>query len=424
MKVVHVNTFHLTGGAARAAFQLHKSLYDHGVDSWFFCRIPDDDTPNTYCYNFSNSPRVQLEIALRHEKLNELRHDNLQNVSPICEAFSSEWDVIGGELCEQIADADIINLHWVANFVDIPVTINFAKKHGIPVVWTLHDMNPFTGGCHYNIACRKFEAACGACLQLNSVREDDWSSSIQKAKIDTFRGLSARDITITTPSNWLADEVRASSAMGHLNTVVLPYSVDQTVYKPHNKCSAREIAGLPQDVGILLFIAQNVDNYRKGMDVLQDALMHYVNTPNLHLVIIGATAQEIYYPFPCSFFGTIKDDSLASIIFAAADAIVLPSRQDNLPNTMLEALACGTAVIGSDVGGIPDFVIPEQTGFLFPVGDAQGLGDAIDDAFSDMNRLCQYGCNGRELAEQKLTSTIQANAYLDLYQNLLDRKGG
>jgi len=422
MKIVHVNTFHLSGGAARAAFQLHKSLLGIGADSWLFCRAVNEQTPNTYGFSLPQSPRAQLEMALRQEQLQMLRQVNLQNVSADCEVFSSEWDLVGADLCEQFSDADIINLHWVAFFIDIPVLMKFSRDRGIPIVWTLHDMNPFTGGCHYSGDCRKFETQCGNCPQLNSHIIEDWSSSIQNAKISAYQELSAHDLTIVTPSHWLADEVRSSRAMGHLDTYVLPNSIDETVYKPHEKQWAREVAGLPKDAGILLFIAQFVANPRKGMDVLQEALMHHVKNPNLHLIIIGATEDEQGYPFPCTFFGAISDDNLASVAFSAADAIVLPSRQDNLPNTMVEALACGTAVIGSDVGGIPDLVIPGHTGFLFANGDAQSLGETIDKAFSDLGRLREYGKNGRLLAEKKLTCEVQAQAYKSLYEDILSKR--
>lgn len=421
MKIVQVNTSNRGGGAARAAYQLHRSLRAEGVDSWYYCIQKTEDDPFVVAYRRDESPGRVLASVNRKRTLDQRWAENREGIASYCELFSPEWHTCGVEMGAQLADFDLINMHWVSMFVDIPWMMRFAEKSRIPVVWTLHDMNPFTGGCHYNWGCRKFEDTCGACMQLTSSEPEDWAHAIQAAKLASYPPMSKNaDLTIVSPSRWLADEARKSAAMGSLPIEVIPNSVDESVYVPTNRRFAREVIGIPVDAKVLMFVSQSVVNPRKGVLDLLEALTRHVTTEDLTLLVVGAQAEYLAeLPFPMVRLGSISADDLLAVAFSAADAMVISSIQDNLPNTVLESLACGTAVIGCDTGGVPDMVIPGETGYLAPTGAPAELGKAIDRAFADIAGLRAMGANGRKLVERKFASAVQARAYRDLYTRIL-----
>lgn len=424
MKIVQVNSANRFGGAARAAYQLHLGLKAIGADSHFFCLEKTEDDPTVFAFEHSKAPGRVLATVNRMHLLRERWAEYNARIADYCELFSPEWDAYGEEMGAQLADADLINMHWVSMFIDIPWMMSFAAKSRIPVVWTLHDMNPFTGGCHYNWGCRKFETACGACPQLTSDDPDDWAHAIQAAKLASYPAMAANaDLTIVSPSRWLADEARRSAAMRDLPVEVIPNSVDEAVYTPTDRSFAREVIGIPVDAKVLMFISQSVANPRKGVRELLRALTDHVATEDLTLLVVGSQAEYLAdIRFPMVRLGTISDDKLLAVVYSAADAMVISSIQDNLPNTILESLACGTAVIGSDTGGIPDMVIPGETGYLAEAGSAAELGKAIDRAFADIDGLRKMGANGRALVERKFASAVQAHAYNDLYTRIVAQR--
>lgn len=423
MKVVQVNTSNRGGGAARAAYQLHLSLRAGGVDSHYYCAVKTEDDPHVIAYKLGDAPGRVLAAVNRKRVLAQKWDEVGDGIAPYCELFSPEWHTCGVEMADQLRDADLINMHWVSMFVDVPWMMQFAKQARIPVVWTLHDMNPFTGGCHYNWGCRKFETTCGACPQLTSDDPEDWAHGIQRAKLASYATMTGgADLTIVSPSRWLAGEARRSAAMRDLPVEVIPNSVDETVYTPTERSFAREVIGIPKDANVLMFIAQSVSNPRKGVRDLLSALEHHVTTENLVLLTVGSRAEYLSrLPFPAIHLGEISDDALAAVAYSAADATVISSLQDNLPNTVLESLACGVAVIGSDTGGIVDMVMPGETGLLVPVQSPEALGAAIDSAFADRAALHAMGRRGRTLVEQRFSSRVQASAYGDLYDRIAAR---
>lgn len=421
MKIVQVNTHNRGGGAARAAYQLHLGLLDLGVDSEFYCLYRTEPSPTVRAYTLdTDNPGRVLAAANRREMLNDKWSE--VTLAPYCELFSPDWDIRGEEIAEQLADADLINLHWVSRFIDIPWIVRFARKARIPLVWTLHDMNPFTGGCHYNWGCEGFLDACGACPQLTSEDPYDWSRTILAAKAAAFAEAVDDDLTIVSPSRWLGDVAHLSAAMRHLPVEVIPNSIDEAVLLPRDRAAARRLLGIDEDAKVLMFIAQSLANPRKGMATLLDALRHHVGS-DVTLLTVGAMGDHLDdVPLKMVRLGHLTDDSRLANAYSAADAMVIPSLQDNLPNTVIEALACGTGVIGSDTGGIPDMVVPGETGVLFKMGSAEALGAAINRAFADVAALRAMGANGRRHVERRFAGRVQASAYRELYERILRRR--
>jgi len=310
----------------------------------------------------------------------------------------------------------VYNLHWIRGFID---PLPFFRKTQKPVVWTLHDMNPFTGGCHYNVGCNRHRESCGQCPQLGSTDENDLSQSIWSRKETAYReAIENGRLEIVAPSEWLAEEARRSTLFSKAPVHVIPNSLDHETFHPRNTDGLRSALSIPADHRILLFVADSTQNHRKGFDLLQDALIE-LNEEKVTLVSIGSNRPELDISTPLLHLGRITSNVLLSVFYSLADIFVIPSRQDNLPNTVLESMACGTPVVGFDTGGIPDMVRPDKTGWRAEPGDAHSLRHTIEEALSNDTTLQRIGQTCRDVVENEYTLEVQARAYRNLYRELL-----
>lgn len=313
---------------------------------------------------------------------------------------------------------DVVNLHWVGDgFVSIESVSRLPGR----VLWTLHDMWPFTGGCHYAGGCRRFEASCGACPQLGSRRPRDLS------RINLARRRRAWDrleMTIVCPSRWLAREARASRVFARSRIEVIPYGLDLDRFRPVDPADARSTMGLPKDRRLVLFgAASALSDARKGFPLLLEALRRLAAHgwgDRLELLVFGAAeAAPAQLPLPARFLGELAEDHALARAYSAADVFVAPSIEDNLPNTVLEALACGTPVVGFDIGGMPDMVQPGVTGGLAASGDTDDLARAIA-AVLDHPEPARLRTACRADAEDRYPAALQARRYAELYAELCD----
>jgi len=318
------------------------------------------------------------------------------------------WDL---SALPEVREAEAFHLHWVAGLVDWPRAA--AALSGRRVYWTLHDMNPFTGGCHYAAGCTRWRQGCGRCPQLGSDDPDDLSARVWRAKRDAFSGL---DLRLVSPSRWLAGCVAESSLLGGVPIQVIPNGVPVDVFRPSPRAAARRALGIPEQGRVLLFGA-DYDTRRKGFAQLLEALA--LLPPALQGQVTLASFGGLPAAPPGRFrtveLGSIGDEARLALAYSAADAFVLPSQEDNLPNTVLEAGACGTPVAGFAVGGVPDMVT-EATGRLAPAGDAAGLARAIqalllEAAGHDFAPAC------RERVERDFSVELQAERLVRLYQS-------
>ncbi len=420
MKITIINTMDVQGGAARAAYRLHKGLHGIGANSTYFVRDRRLNEPTVR--QFVPDPSGDA-VQLRQERKAELKaaYDVYKDTrSGDMEQFSQER-VDGDEnFFVQRPPADVFNLHWVSGFVDYELFFTKQRTQS-PVVWTLHDLNPFTGGCHYDLGCGKYLDQCGACPLLGSDQDDDLTRRIFESKKEIFDAWPAHMLHIVTPSQWLRDEARSSALFKKFDATCIPNSIETDVFKPTDKEQARTLLGLPLDARIILFMSHQVSLARKGFKELVRALSLMPDTENLVLLGIGDKAEAtIDAPFQVFQIDYISGDDQVALIYSAADITAVPSQQDNLPNTMVESLSCGTPVVGYHVGGIPDLVKDGETGFLAPAGNTAALSAAFVDALSDLDRLRSYGASGRELIEKTCAPNVQAAAYMDLYQRVID----
>jgi glycosyltransferase involved in cell wall biosynthesis len=293
----------------------------------------------------------------------------------------------------RVRKSDLIHLHWITGLLS-PPAIARLQQLGKPVFWTLHDQRAFTGGCHYSAGCGKFQTTCESCPQL---ARDDWG--IARAGLEESRqAIDPRRLTIICPSRWMAETARRSTLLSIARVEVIPNCIDTRVFMPGDKRDARRELGLAPDKTCFLFGAENWAEKRKGFAELLHTLQLFPRSDAIQFACFGGAAGEFdRLPFQVKSFGRISSDRRLAELYAAADAFLLPSVEDNLPNTMLEAMACGTPVIGFAVGGLPDLVTPE-TGLLLPMGDWRGLADAIRNFKPDARRSACARARAEELS--------------------------
>jgi glycosyltransferase involved in cell wall biosynthesis len=419
MRVAQINTVDVKGGAARAAFRLHKGLRGSGVDSTYYVR--DQFNPDPSIRRFVPDPSPAAAQHRAHEYLaRRAAYDAYAATrSPDIELFSQER-VDGDEnFSIQMPRADVLNLHWVAGFVDWHMF--FTPRIARPVVWTLHDMNPFTGGCHYDQFCGKFKTACAACPLLGTDDPNDLSHRVFAAKAELLSRWPAHMLKIVGVSKWIADQARASALFGKFETTSILNGLETDVFKPIDKAEARAKLNLPQDARIVAIVSNHIKLARKGFSELVHALSLIPDADNLLLVGVGDShILSIDAPFKVMQIEHVYDDATTAMIYAAADVTAMPSRQEALGNTVIESMSCGTPVVAFGVGGVVDVVREDENGFLAPPGNVAQLSLAFMKAFGDLEHLRACGARGRALMEKEFSLAVPAAAYRDLYARTIE----
>lgn len=418
LNILHLSTYDTNRGAARAAYRLHKGLIRLGHDSSMFVEQRYSDDPTVIKFKPPTGFINRLYRLLRRELINK-SFGRYQHSRPVgYEIFSDDRSQYGSHILNQIPGRAIINLHWIARFVDY---ISFLKPVATqtPTVWTLHDMNAFTGGCHYSNGCAKYKIRCGSCPQLGSNRASDLSRRVWKRKHAIFSRIKPERLHIVAPSQWMASKAKNSKLLNKFPVTIIPYGLDTSVFSPRDRQLARDSLEVPRDAQVVLFVADSVSNHRKGFKLLQDALRGIKDIRNLFLMSIGNGKLVVENQIPNIHLGHINNDRILSLIYSAADLFVIPSLEDNLPNTVLESMACGTPVVGFDVGGIPDMVRLGETGLLTPQGDISALRTAIVNLFQDSEKLKMMAVNCYRIAVKEYSLKVQAKRYHELYIKIL-----
>ncbi|MFE4107081.1 glycosyltransferase family 4 protein [Almyronema epifaneia] len=408
MKPLILSTSDIEGGAARATYRLHQGLKQLAVPSQMLVRA-----------KLSRDRTVKAEKSLLTKLGPQMNGVPLRRYPKRNRMISAQWfpDAIAKQVAQ--INPDIINLHWVCNgFVKIETLAQLNR----PLVWTLQDMWPMTGGCHYNEGCDRYQKACGQCPQLASDREQDLTRAIWQRKRKAWQDV---DLTIVTPSHWMADCVRASSLLGDRRVEVIPFCLDTQIYRPFDPKFARDALGLPPDKQIILFgaLAATADQ-RKGFHLLVPALQALGQAgwqERVELAVFGASAPDepIDLGFKANYLGSFQDDLSLALVYSAADVMIVPSLQESFGQTTSEALACGTPVVAFDATGPKDIVDHQQNGYLVKPYDVQDLTHGIAWVLAEAERLAQLKVQAREKAERAFALDIQAKQYLQLYQDLL-----
>ncbi len=416
--VVHLSTIDVKGGAARSAYRLHQGLQRIGCSSTMF--VMEKTCADRSIVRFEPPQGIVARVGNRIRRETIARDFARYRASRPSgyEMFSDDRGPFPNAMVAEIPPCDVLNLHWVAGMVDY-TSLFPQMTRSIPVVWTLHDMNAFTGGCHYDHRCGRFSESCGACPQLGSNQEQDLSRAVWERKKRAIVAVKTGRLRIVTPSRWLAEEARKSSLLSEIRVDVIPYGLDLEVFAPRDKAYSRDLLGIPQDARVVFFLADVVDNRRKGFSFLLEALPHCATrVEKLLLVSLGQQPPQADGRMPWLHLGSVHDDRLLSAVYSAADLFVLPSLQDNLANTVLESMACGVPVVSFDAGGTPDMVRPGITGRLVPAFDVSTLASTMVELLNAPDVLKTMSAHCRRVALEDYPLVLQAQRYASLYQEL------
>ena len=409
MKVLIVNTYDNQGGAARAAFRLHEGLLRIGVDSNMLVQYKA--TRNSQVFSlYTKHTNFISTVRLGVNQL-PLRIYQRDTYSP----FSLAW-VPFSQIHKKIKEInpDIVHLHWVAGGM---FGLQELLKINKPIVWTLHDMWPFTGGCHYDKECRKFEVTCHACPILNSKKTFDLSMKNFQQKYRIYNKLNS--LTIVGPSNWMSSCARKSSLLKNKNIHTIPNPIDTEVFKPMDLKESRGLLNLDFDKKIILFGADSVSDPLKGMDRLINSLKH-IKTKNVEILIFGRASTEDYnfLDYPVHNLGRLDDENFLRVAYATADVTILPSLQENLSNVVIESLSCGTPVVAFDIGGNSDMIDHKHNGYLADFSCDLDLSLGIDYVLSNnQNKILNK--NSRKKVMDFFETDKVSNLYKALYDELL-----
>ena len=409
LNVLHLQSGELTGGAARGTYWLHSALREIGVDSHLMISGRDaqgDDSVTP----LADSQAKRVAFALRNRIGNLPTHLYRNRQQRI---FNTGLAGIDFTRTSAYRAADIIHLHWINGLVAMRSLRRIEK----PIVWTLRDMWPLTGGCHYAIDCDRYGVGCGHCPQLASKRPRDLSRVVVKAKNATIpSGLQVVGI-----SEWLSDCARRSEVFRRHQTRTISNNIDTRLFSPLPTQVARQALNLPVDKKVVLVGAQRVTDFYKGFDRFLEALSQS-NSRSMHIVTFGRSAeaatQEV--DLPKTHLGFLSDAVSLRLAYSAADVFVAPSLMDAFGKTLAESMACGTPVVCFDATGPKDIVAHKETGYRarpYEPGDlAAGIDWVLSQDTQGGERLRQQS---RQRAVEHFDSRVIARQYKTLYQEML-----
>lgn len=411
MKILHMVSGDLSGGAARGAYWLHRGLLDLGVDSVLMNNgrlSSPDKTVVSVASTIAQKAKFKLIAQLGILPLRLYLNRNRW-------IFNTGFEGFNFTRHPEYKKADLVHLHWINGLVAMR-TLRKVKK---PVVWTLRDMWPMTGGCHYAIAdnCQRYVTGCGRCPQLNSSREWDLTRLIVKNKCASFQ----KGMHIVGISRWLSDCARRSKVFNGFTVETISNNIDTKEFYPEDPFIARKVLGLPLDKKIVLVGSQSVDDFYKGFGLFVDGI-NLLNRDDVHVVSFGRGSLSDFKILgkPRTSFGFLSDIISLRLVYSAADVFVAPSRMDAFGKTLAEAMACGTPVVCFDATGTADVVSHKLTGYKAIPFDVSDLRDGIQWVLSGSKaESLLLRKNARERCVKRFDSLVIAQQYIKIYQKLL-----
>lgn len=319
----------------------------------------------------------------------------------------------------------ILNLHWVSQFLSINDIGNLINT-GLPIVWTLHDEAPYTGGCHYTAGCNKFKSDCKDCPQL---MKDE--HLIPHHTLEYKKELFPEDIVIVAPSKWLTKRAGQSALFQNNRIEYIPNGIDAEIFKTHDSLKARKNLNIKNDTFLLLFGAMSANEKRKGFRLLLEMIDILEKDPEfaqlfqnkkIEVISFGQPPQELEKRgVGVENVGFVKDEKKLSEIYSAADLFILPSLEDNLPNTMLESMSSGTPVLTFKIGGMPDVIKHNVNGLLVRPFDTQAMAVEFKRYYQNNTLRGKLSKNARQTIINNFTLKHQADRYQKLFTELLEK---
>ena len=422
MKVVHVSTYDIRGGAARCAYRVHMGLLRSGIDSKFLTlrRFANE----AHVGGFPPSADEELRLNTQATVESTYFDGNRTEISNTLFSF----DFVGCDISNHpwVRDADIVHLNWVNAFLS-PLSIAKLAESGKALAWTFYDQWAFTGGCHYTAGCEGYKAECMECPQLREDRLDLVMRSLALKKAI----FSGTPIHLITPSRWMAECVSKSAALSSKDVSIVPSCLETEIFAPGDVEANRRHFGIGPEDFVILFGCELESELRKGFADLQESLeacnrnqrfSEGLREGRIRLMQFGYTSKkDSTAGIPLTSTGHIEDDRVLARCYSAADVIVVPSHEDNFPNTALEALACGTPVIAYQVGGLPEMIEHGVTGYLVEDRNTQELAEWILQMYDDRSKVAEMSARCREVACSRYSLEVQTRRILEVYRSILSK---
>ena len=418
MRILLLNTSDRTGGAAVAANRLLKALQKRGIIVNMLVRDKETQDISIVSINISVIKKLINRIRFIWERLviflcNHFSKKNLFQVS----IANTGTNISNHPLVQQ---ADVIHIHWInqgmLSLSDIKRLIDLGK----PVVWTLHDMWPATGGCHYVALCNQYKSGCTQCPMMK--RPFFWN--LMRTVYLYKNTIGLEKITFVGCSRWITEMCKQSQLLRNASFYSIPNPIDTALFKPYNKQIVRDKYNLPIQKKLVLFAAAKVSDSRKGLTYLIKAchLLAEQNS-NIEVLLMGNKADAIQHqlPVPSHLLGYVSSLEQIAEIYSLSDVFVISSLEDNLPNTIMEAMACGTPCVGFQTGGIPEMIDHLQNGYVARYKDAEDLAQGIIWVL-DHPHPQQLSEACVEKVKTHYSEEVIARKYIDLYRTLMDKR--
>lgn len=418
--IFHYSTYPAGGGAGIAAERLVRGLRGEGLHAELLGVSPRMEAPYLGSIQYGKSLQERIWRRWRRRQLRGLP-PGYEGMSADGAVFHSDRSAHGWALRRSFRHAGLLHFHWMSDLIDYETSLAGIPE-GVPLVWTLHDMSPFTGGCSYSLGCRGFEGNCRTCPQLPAAAAPEAERSLRRkvAAADLIGGRMA----CVAPSRWLTGEARRSRVFAGVRCETIPNGLDLATFSPWRREAFRAEHGLGGEDRYLLFVAASLTNPLKGMDTLLEAVGDLGARKGVRVAYLGK-AEAAAFPDEWEGLGNLREESDLAKVYAAADLVVVPSRADNYPNVISEALACGTPVAASRIGGIPEQVREGETGWLVEPGDAEDLRRTLDGFLSlGEAEYLEYRRRARRFAEKTIELGMISQQYRKLYEELLENAAG
>ncbi len=403
------------GGASIAAIRLHLGLLKLGVNSKLLTlHKSSSNIPEHYQFQPSSNwkEKVYLKLRQRNEHKQKTSLELFDNTS-LSGEFSmpiASYDITNSPLWDW---ADVVNLHWVNEWISLENLLAKAGKKKI--VWTMHDMHLFTGGCHYSHGCEGFKLECKDCPMLQKSNMPQLANQFWKVKTNALK-LNKPFLTITSPSSWMAGLVGSSSLLRDFKSMAIPNSLDTNIFKPAPKKQSRQALNLPTEKIILLTVIQSLKDKRKGFQLLLDSLIYLPEPERFVLLTVGGLNKDIpLHKIEHIHLGSLVDERLMAMVYNSADILVHPAVEDNLPNVVVESICCGVPVVGFNIGGMSEMVSNGLNGFLSDITKPEVLAQSIVSVLeSNLNKV-----EISQAAHAKFALELQAKNFQKLFENIL-----
>ena len=409
MNILHI-TKSINGGAGIAALRLHKSLQDSNVKSGFLSidltvNFDNEVIDNSYFTYKRKTIFKRILSKIRSVIIPSYKFKQTKKIKTLKSELSCEIATLPFSNYQLhnhplVKEADIINLHWVSGILDYPSFFKNCKK---PIIWTLHDMNPFQGIFHYRDDEKRNKHIIGS-----------FDKEIKRFKGEKLN-LINKGVYIA-PSNWMQEY--ASRNLNSFSIKCISNSVDLNIFKIKDKVELRKKASISSNEFVLLFVSDNLQNPRKGFDLLIESLFFLKKIISITVLVIGNGTLPEMENIKVLKLGNINNEHDMANWYSIADLFVLPSREDNLPNVMLEAFSCGLPIISFTNGGMKEHLKLNKNGILVKDFNGKSLGEGILDFYKNKN---DYNTSDiRKYAEDNFSFKKQAEAYLKVYKEVLN----